>query len=62
MRSAKARVNAICCLNVTLRDYGRIDLYTLNDVFLPDGTPVLPQGWMGESTTPSPASEGYGYQ
>lgn len=50
-----------CCLNVTLRDYGRIGLFALNDGVLPDGTRVLPEGWMEESTTPSPASDGYGY-
>ncbi len=50
-----------CCLNVTLRDYGRIGLFALGDGKLPDGSRVLPQGWMTESTTPSPGSDGYGY-
>ena len=50
-----------CCLNVTLRDYGRIGLFALNNGVLPDGTEVLPAGWMAESTTPSEAFPGYGY-
>lgn len=50
-----------CCLNVTLRDYGRIGMFALNNGVLPDGTEVLPTGWMDESTTPSEAYEGYGY-
>jgi CubicO group peptidase (beta-lactamase class C family) len=28
---------------------------------LPDGTQVLPDGWIAESTTPSPGVEYYGY-
>lgn len=47
-------------LNATLRDYGRIGLLALNDGLLPDGTRVLPEGWMEASTTPSPANPGYG--
>lgn len=50
-----------CCLNATLRDYGRIGLFALHNGVLPDGTEVLPTGWMAESTTASPAFEGYGY-
>ena len=50
-----------CCLNATLRDYGRLGLFALNDGQLPDGTPVLPEGWMAESTAPSAAYPGYGY-
>jgi CubicO group peptidase (beta-lactamase class C family) len=33
----------------------------MNDGVLPDGTRVVPEGWIAESTTPSPASDGYGY-
>lgn len=50
-----------CCLNVTLRDYGRLGLFALGDGELPDGTRVFPDGWMAESTSPSPGSDGYGY-
>jgi len=50
-----------CCINATLRDYARIGLFALNDGVLPDGTRVLPDNWMQESTTPSQGYEGYGY-
>ena len=50
-----------CCLNATLRDYGRIGLFALGDGVNPDGTRVLPLNWMQASTTPSPGSDGYGY-
>ena len=33
----------------------------MNDGVLPDGTRVLPAGWMTESTAPSQGFEGYGY-
>ena len=50
-----------CCIYATLRDYGRLGLFVMNDGVLPDGTRVVPEGWIAESTTPSPASDGYGY-
>jgi CubicO group peptidase (beta-lactamase class C family) len=50
-----------CCINATLRDYGRIGLFALNNGRLADGTPVLPADWMKESTTPSPGAPYYGY-
>jgi len=50
-----------CCVFATLRDYGRLAQFILNDGVLPDGTPVLPEGWIDESTAPSPADDGYGY-
>ncbi len=50
-----------CCLFATLRDYGRLAQFVLNDGVLPDGTRVLPDGWIEESTAPSPADDGYGY-
>lgn len=50
-----------CCINATLRDYGRLGLFALTDGRLPDGTAVLPKGWMRESTTPSRGYDGYGY-
>ncbi len=50
-----------CCMNVTLRDYGRIGLFALTEGVLPDGTQILPQGWMTESSTPSKGNPGYGY-
>jgi CubicO group peptidase (beta-lactamase class C family) len=48
-------------MNVTLRDYGRIGLFAMGGGLLPDGTRVLPENWMQQSTTPSPGSAGYGY-
>ena len=51
-----------CCINATLRDYARIGLFAMNDGKLTDGTRVLPEGWMKESTTPSKGYRGYGYQ
>ena len=50
-----------CCISATLRDYGRIGLFALREGVLPDGSAVLPDGWMRESTTPSKANDGYGY-
>lgn len=50
-----------CCINATLRDYGRIGLFALANGRLADGTEVLPPRWMQESTAPSEGSEGYGY-
>ncbi len=50
-----------CCISATLRDYARLGLFALNDGVLPDGTRVLPEGWMGASTAPSKGSSGYGY-
>ena len=50
-----------CCINATLRDYARIGLFALADGVLADGTRVLPEGWMADSTTASPGSDQYGY-
>ncbi len=50
-----------CCINATLRDYGRLGLFALHNGQLADGTQVLPEGWMKESTTPSKGNPGYGY-
>jgi CubicO group peptidase (beta-lactamase class C family) len=50
-----------CCISATLRDYGRLGLFALGDGRLPDGSRVLPEDWMTESTTPSKGFAGYGY-
>ena len=50
-----------CCINATLRDYGRLGLFAMGGGMLADGTRVLPAGWMEESTTPAPTNDGYGY-
>ncbi|MEI2418277.1 serine hydrolase [Orrella sp. JC864] len=44
----------------TLRDYGRLGLFLLHNGRI-DGEQVLPDIWVKESTTPSPAREDYGY-
>ena len=51
-----------CCISATLRDYARLGMLALADGVLPDGTRVLPEGWMAASTTPSQGYEGYGYK
>ena len=50
-----------CCISATLRDYARIGIFAMNGGVLRDGTRVLPEGWMADSTSPSPGSDGYGY-
>jgi CubicO group peptidase (beta-lactamase class C family) len=50
-----------CCIQATLRDYARIGIFAMNGGVLRDGTRVLPEGWMTESTSPSKGSTGYGY-
>lgn len=50
-----------CCINATLRDYGRLGLFALNNGRLADGTPVLPKDWIAESTKPSKGAPYYGY-
>ncbi len=52
------------CFSATLRDYGRIGLFTLGNGKI-NGRRVLPPGWMKLSTTPGKASlaqgQPYGY-
>lgn len=50
-----------CCINATLRDYGRLGMFALADGVLADGNRVLPEGWMAASTAPSQGYAGYGY-
>jgi CubicO group peptidase (beta-lactamase class C family) len=50
-----------CCISATLRDYGRIGLFALSNGQLEDGTRVLPDDWMSDSTAPSRGNGGYGY-
>ncbi|MCY4296387.1 MAG: serine hydrolase [Gammaproteobacteria bacterium] len=42
-----------CCISATLRDYARIGLFAMGGGKLRDGTPLLPENWMMESTEPS---------
>ena len=51
-----------CCISATLRDYARLGLLALADGVLPDGTRILPEGWMAASTAPSEGYDGYGYK
>jgi CubicO group peptidase (beta-lactamase class C family) len=50
----------------TLRDYGRLGQFVLGGATLPDGTALLPDGWIKASTTSSQASieagTPYGFQ
>ncbi|MEM8900353.1 MAG: serine hydrolase [Bacteroidota bacterium] len=50
-----------CCISATLRDYGRIGLFTLNEL---KGSPfyqrVLPEDWIAETTAPSKGADYYG--
>ncbi len=48
-------------INATLRDYGRIGLFALSKGTLPDGTHVLPDHWIEDSTKASKGYGGYGY-
>lgn len=50
-----------CCIAATLRDYARIGLFAMQGGVAHDGTRILPDDWMQESTTPSKGYEGYGY-
>lgn len=50
-----------CCISATLRDYGRIGLFALAGGKLADGTQVLPEGWIRDSTNPSRGNGSYGY-
>ena len=50
-----------CCINATLRDYARIGMFALNNGRAMDGTQILPENWMQESTAPSAGADFYGY-
>ena len=48
-------------LNASLRDYARIGLFALSGGTLANGSKVLLDGWVAESTTPSVGYANYGY-
>ena len=50
-----------CCISATLRDYARLGLFAMGGGRLADGTEVLAEGWMEDSTRPSKGYAGYGY-
>lgn len=51
-----------CCISMTLRDYGRVGQFVL-DEGVADGHPILPPGWAREATTKQidNGQAGYGY-
>ncbi len=50
-----------CCFSATLRDYGRMGLFAMNNGRLADGSTTLPENWMELSTKPSKGADNYGY-
>lgn len=52
-----------CCLNITLRDYGRLGQFMLDGGSAGEA-PLLPAGWIGDATRSSsaPGETPYGYQ
>jgi CubicO group peptidase (beta-lactamase class C family) len=50
-----------CCFSATLRDYGRLGLFALNNGRLADGSSVLPENWMDLSTQNAESADNYGY-
>lgn len=50
-----------CCISATLRDYGRIGLFAIEEYNAPLSSPtVLPEGWIEATTKGSPAADYYG--
>ena len=49
-----------CCISMTLRDYGRFGLFTL-ELGKVEGREVLPAGWMQDATSPHVENPPYGY-
>lgn len=51
-----------CCISMTLRDYGRVGQFVLDEGVV-DGRPVLPPGWAREATSKQieNGQAGYGY-
>ncbi len=50
-----------CCISASLRDYARLGLFAMRGGSLPDGTGVLPENWIDDSTRPSQGNPGYGF-
>ena len=59
--SPDGRETGGCCISATTRDYARLGLFAMADGVLPDGTRVLPEGWMRDSTQPFADEPSYGY-
>ena len=49
-----------CCISANLRDYGRIDLFALQNFHSSGPNRPLAPTWMQHSTTPSPGYDGFG--
>jgi CubicO group peptidase (beta-lactamase class C family) len=49
-----------CCMSMTLRDYARFGLFTLDQGKV-NGTEILPAGWMQDATQPHVTEPAYGY-
>jgi CubicO group peptidase (beta-lactamase class C family) len=50
-----------CCLNATLRDYGRLGMLLANGGSL-DGRQIVPADWLRAATAPGTVNPGYGYK
>lgn len=48
-------------ISASLRDFGRIGMFTLANGRLADGTSILTDNWIQDSITPSIAKKNYGY-
>jgi CubicO group peptidase (beta-lactamase class C family) len=49
-----------CCMSMTLRDYGRLGMFTLDQGRV-GGAEILPEGWMQDATAPHVTEPPYGY-
>ena len=49
-----------CCISMTLRDYGRFGLFTLDSGRIGEHS-ILPKGWMKDATSPHVTEPPYGY-
>jgi CubicO group peptidase (beta-lactamase class C family) len=59
-RDGKSRTLTYCCLDTPTRQFAKLGLLFLERGQW-NGTEVIPESWIEESTSPSPSFEGYGY-
>jgi CubicO group peptidase (beta-lactamase class C family) len=59
-RDGKARTLTYCCLDTPTREFAKLGLLYLERGQW-NGDQVISEAWIDETTTPSPAFEGYGY-
>lgn len=66
IKDRSGRPMASCCLNATLRDFGRFGLFMLNGAKDANGVSVVPDGWIEQATNPALPTRmpgiSYGYQ